>query len=171
MVKANSNEKQSTWYALDILLRVGSLALLWYILNGDDLDSWLIGVPVVIVATFISAIVMPGIKWGIRPYAILRFSVYFLSKSLLSSIDVASRVMRPKMPLKPGIMHYPLRIKHTNARVIIANITSLLPGTLSVSIENNELIVHVLNVDDPIMDELRRLETHVAGIHGIQLKG
>lgn len=155
---------------LDIVLRIGVFVGLWWIFNEGEAGSWALGVPFAIAAVFISIFIMPPGQWHIHPIGTLRYVIYFLIKSVLSSIDVSRRVFDPAMPLKPGIIRYPFRLKTENPRVIVANTASLLPGTLSTELEGDELVIHALDLDLPLMEELATLELRVAGMYGIDLE-
>jgi multicomponent Na+:H+ antiporter subunit E len=152
-----------------LLARLLLLTLLWWLLNNGDTASWVLGVPTILLATLVSAMVLPRTRWRIKPLPFLRFTAYFLVKSFLSSIDVASRVLRPQMPLKPALITYPIRLRGQLPPVIMANATSLLPGTLSVELKEGELHVHVLDERDPVLAELSRLEEYVAAVYGLDL--
>jgi len=154
----------------DLLSRLVLLTLLWWLLNNGDTASWVLGVPAILLATLISAMVLPQTRWRIKPLAFLRFTLYFLVKSFLSSIDVASRVLRPQIPLQPALITYPIRLRGELPTVIMANATSLLPGTLSVELKEGELHVHVLDERDPVLAELGRLEEYIAAAYGLDLE-
>lgn len=162
-----------TTKTLDVALRIITFSLIWWVLTQGYFDSWILGVPTVILATLMSLHTLPAgdWHWNIHPLGVLRFVLYFLHKTVISSIDVAFRVMHPDMPLKPGLVEYPYRIKGENARVIMANTTSLLPGTLSVELGDNRLLVHSLDVGADVEGELRLLERRIADMYGIKLEG
>lgn len=153
----------------DAALRSAGFAVLWWVLNRGDVDSWQLGAPTVLLALVVSFAVLPPRRWSFHPLGALRFALYFLQKSLLSSIDVASRVMRPRMALKPGTVDYALRLPPGIGRVIMSNVTSLLPGTLGVDLLDDVLVVNALDVDAAVHDELRQLEERIAGLIGVQL--
>ncbi len=163
----------------DMLIRVGLLTFLWWLLNGDDWLSWWLGIPAVILATAVSLIVVPPISWRIAPLPLIRFAGYFFLKSFLSSVDVASRVFRPRIPLQPAMIIYDVRLSGDFPPVLMANVTSLLPGTLSAELElrpdrrghkRKYLKVHTLDERDPVVAELDRLENHIAAVYRIDLE-
>jgi multicomponent Na+:H+ antiporter subunit E len=153
----------------DLTMRGALFTGLWWVLNRGNIDSWILGIPVIIGATSLSALILPTRRWRIHILGIILYVLYFLRKSVLSSIDVATRVLRPEMPLRPGLLHYPLRLPPGYGRVIVANTTSLLPGTLCVDLKDDALVVHVLDKDVPVIEELRILEMRVAAIYGVKL--
>lgn len=154
----------------DLLLRLASFAFLWLILNEGAMDSWVLGVPVTLIATYASLHISPLRSWHIHPLHVTRFVLFFLQNTIFSSIDVARRVFHPDLPIKPALLRYKFRIKEETPRVIIANTTSLLPGTLSVDVTENELLVHTLDDTLPNRDSLRRLEELVAKAYGVELE-
>lgn len=168
---ASAAERTFTWqHGLDIILRGALFTALWWILIDGESAAWVLGIPSVVAATLISLAFVPPSPWRIRPLGALRFGVYFLSKSLLSSVDVARRVFQPRIPIKPRLVRYPLRLREVKAQVIVANSASLMPGTLSVNLADNVLTLHVLDVNAPIMEEMKALEERVAAIFGIALE-
>lgn len=154
---------------LDAALRSAGFAALWTVLNQGDINSWQLGAPTVLLALLVSFAVLPPRRWSFHPLGALRFAFYFLQKSLISSIDVASRVMRPQMPLKPGMVKYALRLPPGIGRVIMSNVTSLLPGTLGVDLRGDVLVVNALDVDAAVDAELRQLEERIADLVGVSL--
>ncbi len=154
---------------LDAALRSAVFVALWAVLNRGEVDSWQLGAPTVLLALLVSFAVLPTRRWSFHPLGVLRFALYFLQKSLVSSIDVASRVMRPQMPLKPGMVEYTLRLPPGIGRVIMSNVTSLLPGTLGADLRGDVLVVNALDVDAAVEDELRQLEERIADMVGASL--
>jgi multicomponent Na+:H+ antiporter subunit E len=156
--------------AVDLGIRTALLALLWWTLNDGNNSAWTLGLPAVGLATALSVAVLPPGGWSLNVVGLLRFAAYFLRQSLLSSIDVAARVFRREIPLHPGLVRYPMRLSIPSARVLMANTASLLPGTLSVGLDDVDLVVHALDTDAPILDELRRLEALIADVYGLKLE-
>ncbi len=152
---------------IDTILRGTAFALFWAILNRGASDSWILGAPLVVVATALSLLIVPAAQHRIAPLGVLRYVLYFLQQTFLSSIDVAMRVFRRDIPIHPGVIRYETRLPAENMRVIMANTCSLLPGTLSVGIEEDVLVVHALDTTMPVMDDLRTLERMVGGIYGL----
>ncbi|MCS6828405.1 MAG: Na+/H+ antiporter subunit E [Caldilinea sp.] len=155
--------------ALDATLRSLGFAALWWVLNRGDVESWTLGIPTVALATALSFVMLSPRRWRIRPVGVLRFALYFFWKSLISSIDVAGRVIRPEMPLKPGMVRYPLRLPPCSARVVMSNAASLLPGTLGVDLQGDVLVVNALDVDAHVMEELKHLEERIGDMYGFAL--
>lgn len=149
------------------LLRLVLFALMWWILTDGAMNSWPIGLPVVLLATLVSVMLMPPLSWSLR--GILRFIPYFLWYSIRGGVDVARRAMHPRLPISPGLFDYRFRLPPGLSRVFMANTVSLLPGTLSVELEEEILRIHVLDETVAIDEELNVLENRLADIFGLEL--
>ncbi|RAL25297.1 cation transporter [Lujinxingia litoralis] len=144
---------------------------LWGAWTGVAGGSWAFGVPAVIVATWISWRLRGEGQARLRPWEVMRFSVYFVSASVRGGLDVAWRAIAPGMPMQPGFVEYPLRMSvDSAAAVFFANIISLLPGTLSVRLGEHSVMVHAIDLRPPVEDELSALEVRVARAFGEPLK-
>ncbi len=152
-----------------LVKRVGVLAILWWIMSGGTSDSWLIGLPVVLMAAYLSLILKPEQRQRIHIIPLLKFIPFFLYESVRGGIDVARRVYSPQLSIAPELLIYPLRLPEGPAQVLFANNISLLPGTFCVHIENHALLLHVLDKTSPIVDELEVLELKIAAVFGIDL--
>jgi multicomponent Na+:H+ antiporter subunit E len=153
----------------DLGLRAGVLGLWWGVLTGWVAGSWLVGVPVVVVATAVSWVLMPRLSWRWGWRGALRFGWGFLWGSLRGGIDVARRALHPRMPLRPGLVRLVLKLPEGGARVFLALVVSLLPGTLSVRLEGDELVVHGLDVGMGVEGEVRKVERLVARMLLVEL--
>ena len=77
----------------------------------------------------------------------------WLAKEIFkANIDVSKVILSPKMNLSPRLVRVPLSQSNELATVIYANSITLTPGTVSVDIEGDEIIVHALTQE--LMDGL-----------------
>jgi multicomponent Na+:H+ antiporter subunit E len=149
---------------LTLLRRAGLFALLWWILNPADYASWLIGIPCIVAAVTLSVKFAPPHTWRWRPLHVVRFVPIFLWESLRGGIDVSLRVFRPRMALHPAVIHYHMALPGGLPRLLMLNVVSLLPGTLSADLHANRLTLHVLDKNMPLESELHRIEKHIASM-------
>lgn len=87
----------------------------------------------------------------LRSYRVVRLAVYFFWELLLSSLRVAWDVIRPFPKNKPAIIEMPLSVKSDIEILLVTNLISLTPGTLSVDVtqDRSTLMVHAMFADDP----------------------
>lgn len=144
-----------------LLRRSLELAGIWLILTGAATSALLPGLLVVLPAALASLLLPPVPAWSWLPLGLCRFLPFFLFRSLLAGIDVARRAFSPHPRLNPGLITYAWRLPPGPARIFLANTVSLLPGTLSVGLEADQLIVHTLDDNPKLEQELSQLETMV----------
>lgn len=142
--------------------------LIWWALTDGATTSWWIGAPAILIAVGTSLMLLPPIPfvW----YEFLKFLPFFFMHSLLGGIDVAWRAFHPNMPIDPDIIDYPTQLPPGLPQMFMANIINLLPGTLSTTLDQNVLKVHVLNIQKEFLTELIAVEISVAQMFGIPLK-
>ena len=72
----------------------------------------------------------------------------WLAKEIFkANIDVAKIVLAPKMPISPRVVRVKATQKSDLGLVIFANSITLTPGTVTIDIEGDEMIVHALSQD------------------------
>ncbi|MBK1723008.1 Na+/H+ antiporter subunit E [Thiocystis violacea] len=141
----------------------------WIILAGWDPVSWVIGLPAVLFASWVYGRLAedsaaPGFR---RMFAFLPF---FLRESFRGGADVARRILRPRMRIKPGFQTYRMRLSQPAARVLFLDCISLLPGSLSADRHQDVIHVHLLDASLDVTPELADLERRVAAIFGERLE-
>lgn len=83
------------------------------------------------------------------PRALLHLVAYafvFLKALVLSNLDVAFRVLHPRLPIDPGIVMVKTKLKTPLGRLLLANSITLTPGTITVEMRGDELFVHWIKV-------------------------
>ena len=147
--------------------RLLAFALLWTLASGGSADTWLVGAPAVLIATWLSLRLWRGPLLSLP--RLLTFLPWFVRQSLAGAIDVAKRAFHPAMPLAPGMVHCELRLPEGAGRVAVANVISMLPGTLSADLDGEHLVIHALDADQDLEAMVRDLEPRIAGVFGLPL--
>ena len=148
-----------------LLVITALLASLWWLLTGGAQSSWLVGVPVVLLASWSLYRLRPASADPFSVPGFIRFIPMFLRESLRGGIDVARRTLAPSLRIHPGFIIYPTRLERDAARVFFINCVSLLPGTLAADFNEDQLTIHLLDDGINPVDELRRLEDAVSRIY------
>lgn len=152
--------------------RAAFFAALWWAWTGDQIGSWAFGAPAVAVAAVMSSPAKGAPGERLSPRGIGRFLIYFAGASVRGGVDVAWRALSPRMRLQPGFLEYPLRLDADSASaVFFANIISLLPGTLSVRLGERSVMIHAIDLGDPVEAQLEELEARVGAVFGARLSG
>ncbi len=130
------------------------LALIWAALMGDfSFGSLLTGFAVGFAGL---ALVQPLLGRGDslyfrRVYRAVRLFVYFYYELLLSSVQVARDVLALRPRNVPRIVEMPLDVKTDFQILLVTNLISLTPGTLSVDVkpDRSAALIHAMFADDP----------------------
>ncbi|MGE5279783.1 MAG: Na+/H+ antiporter subunit E [Deltaproteobacteria bacterium] len=104
-----------------------------------------------------------------RPYLLKhphRYRVFFfeylpvfLWEVIKANIDVAYRVVHPRLPITPGIVKVKTTLKSDTALTFLANSITLTPGTMSVDVDREKgiLYIHWIDVRERDIDAATRL--------------
>lgn len=152
-----------------LIARLVALTLLWWIVAGSTVSSWIVGVPTIVAAALL-ALRSPDGPWHLSLPGALRFAAFFLRESLRGGVDVAQRVSAPRPRVAPGLVQYRWRLPEGSpARALFALCASLLPGTLVANLGGQVLLIHTLDTGAPVAAELAALEDAVAAMFSLEL--
>ncbi len=134
-----------------VLLFIDSF-ILWLLLTWAlNYQNSLVGVGVSLLVTLIfgKRFSQRPIKW-FEPqryfWLIVLYMPFFTWQCLKANLDVAYRVLHPKMPIEPGIVRVKTKLKSKIGRTVLANSITMTPGTLSVDIKDEYLYIHWIKV-------------------------
>ncbi|RKX54607.1 MAG: Na+/H+ antiporter subunit E [Thermotoga sp.] len=97
-------------------------------------------------------------SFTIKRFIFLLIYILVLFKEILkANFDVAYRVIHPKMPIKPGIVIIQTHLKSDIAKMILANSITLTPGTFTLDILGDKLLIHWINVKAENIDETTKI--------------
>lgn len=150
----------------DAVRRVLLFAVLWWVLAEGAADSLAVGLPFVLAAAWLSLALWGGRSFSLRGLA--RFLPWFAYQSLAGATDVAMRALRPAMPLHPGLVRCRLRLPAGASRIALADVVSMLPGTLSADLDGEQLVIHALDTRRDMQDMVSDLELRVAALFGLE---
>jgi multicomponent Na+:H+ antiporter subunit E len=131
----------------------------WLAISGWKAADLPVGLAAIAGATWTSLALLPPQGARVRFGALIALAVSFVRGSVAGGFDVARRALRPDLDLRPGLVTAPLRLPPGNARNAFSALASLMPGTLPVGMDEDSLLVHGLDVAQPIAEDLAREET------------
>jgi multicomponent Na+:H+ antiporter subunit E len=132
------------------------LFVIWILLAGVDKQELIVGALVSFVLMLIflkSASVFS--EFNLNPKAIVYFIMYifvFFIELLKSNLDVAFRVLNPKLPINPGIVRVKTKLKSKLGRIVLANSITLTPGTLTVETDEDNFYIHWIDITSDDID-------------------
>lgn len=80
-------------------------------------------------------------------YLIAYIPVFFW-EMIKANIDVAYRVIHPRMPINPGVVLIKTDLTSDSGKLALANSITLTPGTLTMDVKGDSLLIHWINVKD-----------------------
>ena len=128
---------------------------LWVIFNGR------ITIEIVIAGAFISIMLDVFVRKILRlnltvsnllrtakilPDIIL-YIIVLLIEIIRANFSIIKLVLAPQIEVEPCLVKFKTPLRTEAARVALANSITLTPGTITVSLEGDELLVHALNRD------------------------
>lgn len=82
---------------------------------------------------------------------LIRFLGFYLKELVFANLRVAHDALTPTHHMRPGIVAIPLDARTDLEILLLANLISMTPGSLSIDVatDRSVLYVHALYVDDP----------------------
>ncbi len=133
------------------------LALSWAALVGSfTLTNLLIGYAIGYLALWIAGPLFGRSPYFTRVPRLIHLAFLFVYELIVSSLRVVWDVITPTHLSRPGIIAMPLDAKGDGEVLLVANLISLTPGSLSLDVSDDRktLYVHAMFIDDP--DALRQ---------------
>lgn len=126
------------------------LFITWVLLAGATRQEFIFGG---ITAIIISLLFLPrlrilgDIKISIKALIYgIGYLFVFTWALIKSNLDVARRVISPKLPINPGIVKVKTKLKTPLGRAVLANSITLTPGTLTVEMRDQYFYIHWIDV-------------------------
>lgn len=103
-----------------------------------------------------------------KTYHFIVFMGFYLVKLISANIFIAWDILTPRMRTHPGIIEVEVNLASEFGILLLSNLVSMTPGTLSMDLdrERNKLLVHLLYMDkeeatkkeiDGIMRRIRQI--------------
>lgn len=128
---------------------VAWLTLFWWVLWGTYSAMSLVGG--IVVATLVCFVFpLPPLRMRVtvRPVAVVVLLARFLADVVVASLQVAWITLFPPRPLRNAIIRVPLRSESDFVQVVVAELLSLVPGSVVVEAHRatHTLFLHVIDV-------------------------
>ena len=144
----------------------------WLILSGFFTPFFLVvGAGCSVFAIFI-AMRMEVIDHEAYPFHLtgnlLTYLPWLFWQVVLSNIDVARKILNPRLPIDPVLMWVPAGQKSDLVTVIHANSITLTPGTVATAVEHGRIQVHCLTPENLAELEAGVMDRRVTALEGAQ---
>ena len=103
------------------------------------------------------------LRLGLRP---LPYAVWLVKEVIEANFHVARRLLDPRLPIRPQLIRLKASQSEDLTRVVYANSITLTPGTVSVAIEDDEIVVHALTHSAADEDKSGEMDRRVTQLEG-----
>ena len=104
------------------------------------------------------------VQLGIRPQ--ITYAPWLVKEIVKSNIEVTKILLAPRLKLQRNLIEVGAHQKTALGRVILANSITLTPGTVSVSMENDRILVHALSFEGAEEDLTGEMDRRVCRLEG-----
>ena len=148
-----------------LILKTIGLFGLWVLLSGK-LDAFHLSVG------FLGAALIAWLNTKSRhlngpPLPLVRLVLYLpwlFWEIVKSSLNITKIILDPKLPINPRLIQYPTNLGNSAAVVLLGNSITLTPGTVTIEVSSNELVVHALDDGSSSGLESRTMERKIAEV-------
>jgi multicomponent Na+:H+ antiporter subunit E len=151
-----------SWNTRGAATRAALFFALWLMVAGWKPADIPVGVFAAAAAAWVSLALLPVQAVRPRYRTLLTLLLRIMRGSVVAGFDIARRVLQPQLDLRPGLVACPISLPQGNGRNVFFAIESLQPGTLPAGMDGNDLIIHGLDISQPIAAELARDEAQFA---------
>jgi multicomponent Na+:H+ antiporter subunit E len=122
--------------------------LFWIVISGNiKAETLCIGIIISLLITSLNKeLVYSNRKLNLIKNIVqwIYYTIMLVKEILVSNFNVAKIVLSPKLVISPQIVIINTKIKSDFHKTIFANSMTLTPGTLTISMDEDEIIVHCL---------------------------
>lgn len=106
------------------------------------------GVAVALVVVWMIPAHRQEFRMGFRPFAAVRLLGYFMWKLTEASARLTWEIFTPRNHVNAAVVSVPLRCRIPGIVTVVANMVSLTPGTVTIDIDEDEMVlfIHVLHL-------------------------
>jgi len=134
------------------------LGAVWFLLTYPfNIQEGLAGAAILLL---IAVMPLPGgellgdLKWNPKAIvSLIVYLLYFLVALIKSNLDVAFRVLHPRLPIRPGVVKVKTKLKTPLGRLMLANSITLTPGTITVDTNGEDFYIHWIAVEEGDCEE------------------
>lgn len=149
----------------------------WLLLNGQfTLEIAMVGV---VLSALLYAFVVkfmdysPKKEWALfcRVPKIIFYIFYLIKEIFKSAFQTIHYIWSPSEEVEPRLVSFKTKLKTKAGKVVLANSITMTPGTITVAISKDKLLVHALDSSFAVDLEGSEMEKHIKSIEDGYKKG
>ena len=125
--------------------------LIWIIFNGQftfEIAAFgvvIAGLMYLFICKFLNYYPKTDLLLCKKFFLVLQYVFVLITEIIKANFAVIRMIMSSRYEIEPAIVRFKTDLKTTPARVLLANSITLTPGTITVSLEEDEYVVHCLD--------------------------
>ncbi len=149
-----------------LILKTFGFFLIWLLLS-ESFNLFHVGLG--LLAAF-------GVAWfntdrSVDRFAILRLKIvwYFMwlvGRIIQSGFHLSVLILHPALPIDPKLIRYRTKLREEASIVLLGNSITLTPGTITVELNSQDLVVHAMDNESAHDVTSLRLEQQIASLFG-----
>ena len=151
-------------YFSTLMLKACAFFLIWLLLS-ESFDEVHMGMGILVAF---------GVAWlntersstrtSIRGWRMFWYFPWLVGRILQSGFHLSVLILHPDLPIDPKMIRHHTKLQDEGSIVLLGNSITLTPGTITVEVETQDLIVHAM--DDSSADDVlsRRIEQQIDGL-------
>ena len=151
-------------FATTLTLRTCAFYLIWLLLSESfDALHMVMGVVVAFGVAWLNTERIPSGS-PIRVGRMLRYIPWLVVRVLHSGVHLSVLILRRDLPIHPQVIRHRTNLSNEASVVLLGNSITLTPGTITVEVDGQDLIVH--SIDESAGEDVtsRRIEQRIDGI-------
>jgi multicomponent Na+:H+ antiporter subunit E len=150
-----------------LILKTAALFVMWVMLSGKfDLFHLGLGLVLSFCVAWINSGHSPFVPrfhlWG----KILMYLPWLFMRIVDSSLHLTKLILHPRLPIHPRLIRYESTLQEPPAVVLLGNSITLTPGTITVEVNGQVLLIHAM--DEVSSEDVTsgRIESKIAEVFG-----
>ena len=155
-------------YYSTLTLKTCAFFLIWLLLS-ESFGGLRMGIGVVVAF---------GVAWlntersstrsSIRGWRMFWYFPWLVGRILQSGFHLSLLILHPALPIDPKMIRHRTKLQDDGSIVLLGNSITLTPGTITVEVESQDLVVHAM--DDTSADDVtsRRIEQRIDGLFTVK---
>lgn len=145
--------------------KAAAFFIIWLILSSSyDRLHIVLGIAVAALIVWLNP-VEPASPFRNFPWLrVVGYVPWLFGRILASGFHVSRLILDPSLPIAPALIRYRTKLRDDGEIVFLGNSITLTPGTTTVEIDSNELVVHALDEVSGESISDRRLEQKIHSV-------
>lgn len=100
-------------------------------------------------------------------FNLIRFGLFYIKEVVVSNIRVAIDIMTPQHMMKPAILSVDVRELTDRQLLVVTNLITMTPGTLSLDVTDGMLYIHSMYSENTELEARELVENYVNKVRNV----